>query len=409
MSKNIVYQFIENTFSLFAIKAIDLGIALWLIPFLIVKVGLINYGIYAFAMALVLFFMNVLNYGFSLATVREIAKNKENPEKINQLFNEVFSVKIVLFSIEYSVFILLIFIFPIFWEFKTLYFFTSFLLIGELFSLRWFFLGMEKMKFEAFINLVKTIIYVLLVLIFVNEKADYIYIPLFEAIGMILITILLFVWVLKKHKIKLQFISIKKVFEYLKLNFSSFINSLLPSTFGNIIVFLVGVFGLPQQVSFMHVGLKITNAFSTVNAILTKVFYPMINRTKEIMFPSRILLLFIGAFLSLLLFFGSDYLILNWLSLEAVEEYQKTIVIVKILSPIPFLMGVISSYGIHGLLSHYKDTLFSIITGFSGLITIILGSFLIPIYPFFGGAITLLLGRVLYAGWSYYSFKNSDK
>ena len=316
MNKKTLYQFSENTISLVAIKAIDLGLTLWLIPFLILKVGIENYGIYAFAMALMVFFVNILNYGFSLSAVREIAKNKEDSLKLNQLFNEVISVKAVLFILEYVLFIGLIWIVPKFWEHKTIYFFTSFMLVGELFSLRWFFLGMEKMKFSAFINLGRTILYVGLVLFFVNTTSDYKYIPLLEAIGIILVGIIAFIWALKRYRLKLKFTSLKEVFMYLKLNFSSFVNSLLPSTFGTVIVFLVGVFGLPQHVSLIHIGLKITNAFSTVNAILTKVFYPMINRTKEIMLPSRILLLFMGVFLSLLLFFGSDYVITHWLTFE---------------------------------------------------------------------------------------------
>ena len=88
---------LENSISLFSLKAIDLALNLWLIPFLILKVGLYNYGLYAFAMALVLFFVNLLNYGFNLSTVRDLAKTKGNPQQLQSIFNEVFSVKLVLF------------------------------------------------------------------------------------------------------------------------------------------------------------------------------------------------------------------------------------------------------------------------------------------------------------------------
>jgi O-antigen/teichoic acid export membrane protein len=404
-NKKSSYQFIENTVSLFSIKAIDLGLTIWLIPFLIIKVGVENYGIYVFAMALVVFFVNVLNYGFSLATVRELAKNKEDSIKLNLIFNEVVSVKMVLFVVEYLIFLVLIAIFPKFWEFKQLYLFTSFILVTELFSLRWFFLGIEKVKYTAIINLLGTVGYVLLVLFFIEEKTDFIYIPLLESIGVLIVSIIAFVWVLKKYQLKLKFTSFEEVGSYLKLNFSSFINSLLPATFGNSIVFIVGVFGVPTHVSFMQIGLKITNAFSTLNAILTKVFYPMVNRKEAVMLPSRLVLLIIGIVLSLVLFFGCTILISNWLTFDSPKDYSKVIVIVKILSPIPLLMAVISSYGINGLLAYYKDGLYGRITIFSTLITIIFASLLIPIYAFYGAAFSLVLGRLIYAIWSYYSFK----
>ena len=404
MNKKAIYQFSENTISLAAIKAIDLGLTVWLIPFLIVKVGIVNYGMYAFAMALVLLFMNVLNYGFSLSTVREIAKNKENPIQLNKLVNEVLSVKIVLFLVEYFLFIVLIILFPSLWEHKIIYFFTSFFLIAELFSLRWFFLGMEKMKFAALMNVGSTFMYIVLVLFFIREPLHYIYIPLLEAIGITLIAVIAFVWVLKAHKIKLKWIGFKEVLKYLKLNFNSFINVLLPSTFGTIAVFLVGVFGMPTHVSFMQIGIKISNAFSTVNAILTKVFYPMVNKNSKTMLPARAVLLGVGFVLSVSLYVVSDYLIVHWLLLETREEYAIAIQIVQILSPIPFLMSVISSYGINGLLTFYKDTLYSKITLISTLITVVLIIVLQPIYPFWGGAIALLTGRFIYASWSFLAF-----
>jgi hypothetical protein len=60
--------------SLCTLKGIELALTLGLIPYLIVKVGvaIMNYA----AMAMILFFVNVLNYGFDLSTVRDLAANK---------------------------------------------------------------------------------------------------------------------------------------------------------------------------------------------------------------------------------------------------------------------------------------------------------------------------------------------
>ena len=79
-----------------------MALTIWLIPYLIFKVGLDNFGIYTFAMALILFLQNVLNYGFNLATVREIAKNKNDKVKLNQIFSEVISGKLFLLFFIFS-------------------------------------------------------------------------------------------------------------------------------------------------------------------------------------------------------------------------------------------------------------------------------------------------------------------
>ena len=396
---------LENSTSLFSLKAIDLALNLWLIPFLILKVGLYNYGLYAFAMALVLFFVNLLNYGFNLSTVRDLAKTKGNPQQLQTIFNEVFSVKLVLFLFLTALFLVLTFWIPKFSNYKTLYLMSSLLLLGDLFSLRWFFMGLEKMKFIALIHLVGTFIFVLLAFRFVHEAEDYYKIPLFEATGMFLTTLFSFAWVLKSYRFRLQLLPFKSVCRYLKENFSAFVNLLLPSTYGTGIVFLVGVFALPVHVSLMQIGVKFTGAFSTVNTVMTTVFYPLVNRNLNVMFSSRMVLMGLGFFLSLLMFLLSNFLISNWLQFEHQSQMLQTIQLVKLLSPIPFLVACISSYGWNGLLPLYQDKLYGKITAFASVVMILSAGILIPLHSYLGGACAFLLARMVHAGLSFYFFK----
>lgn len=396
--------------SLFAVKALDLILTLGLIPFLILRVGMINYGTYAFAMAIMLFFVNILNYGFDLSSVRALAINKDNSVEISKLFNEVISVKLFLIVIVYIIIFALFFFIPQLWENKRLFLYASLILIGDLFSLRWFFLGLEKMKFITVINFFSTLIYVLLVFVLVKQKTDFILIPLAEAIGVFLVSTSSFLWVLKQFKIKIQLLSIKEIVNYLKLNFSSFINLLLPSTTGIFVVFLVGVFGLPYDVTLMQIGVKFTSAFSTVNTILTTVFYPMVSREQRKMKVSRNVLLCVGFILSAVMFFASEFLISNWLKLSSPSDLSNIVKLIKILSPIPFLMGVISSFGVNGLLIYFKDMSFSIITIISTFTMLILASCLIPKFHFLGGAISFLGSRIVYAILLYLSCnRHNDK
>jgi len=149
LNKKSIYKFTENTLSLFSIKAIDLGLTLWLIPYLILKIGIDNYGIYALAMSLILFFQNVLNYGFELSTVREVSKNSQNSEVLSKIFSEVISVKIVLLLILYPILLVLVLFVPAFWAQKSLYFFASLILIGDLFSFTFypFFFSNNKLSY----------------------------------------------------------------------------------------------------------------------------------------------------------------------------------------------------------------------------------------------------------------------
>lgn len=409
MNNKKILFFSQNLISLFAVKGLELVLSLGLIPYLIIKIGIVNYGNYAFAMAMVMFFVNVLNYGFDLSMVRDLAKNKNNLLKVNELFNEVFSVKLFLLGVTFCVILVLVLFVPRFMEGRVIYLMTSSLLIGDLFSLRWFFLGMERMKFISIISFLSTFIYVVLVLVFIQQKTDFIWIPLTEAIGLFVVSGISFLWVLKQFKIKIKLLSLKQIKGYLKFHFYSYINLLLPSTAGLLIVFLVGLFGLPNNVAFIQIGVKFTSAFSTVNTILTTIFYPMVNREKKNRIPSRIALIGIGLCFSIIMYVVCGWLVKYWLKFENKIDFDNTITIIKCLSPIPFLMGIISSYGVNGLLVYYKDKLYSWITLGVTLFMIVLGYFLIPTFAKIGGAITFVSARALYALLCYSFFKMKIK
>ncbi|WP_139956322.1 oligosaccharide flippase family protein [Flavicella sediminum] len=395
---------LENTISLFSLKGIDLGLTIFLIPYLILKVGIDNYGHYVFVMSIVYFLLNILNYGFNLTAVRDLAKNKKNALKVNDIFNEVITVKLYLFIVIYSVFLVLIIFLPTTYELRSIYLVGSFLLISDLFSVRWLFLGVEKMKYITLINLSGGIIYVFLVINFINVEADFEKIPLCEAVGTGMVSIISFVWVVRKRKIRIRLISIDKVLIYLKTYFSSFISLLLPSTYGVISIFLAGFFCLPAQLSVFQMGLKFTSAFSTINSVLTNVFYPLINKKNELMAISRLVLIGLGGFLSLIMYFSSDFIIAFWLKKNSLTAVEELISVVKILSVTPLLMGVISSYGVNGLLAYFKDGILGKIVFISTLFMIVSSIWLIPIYGIYGGAISFILGRTIYGILASYMF-----
>ena len=402
-----IYQFFENVFSLFSVKSIDLAIAIWLIPYLIFKVGIVNYGLYAFALSTVLFIVNFTNFGFDLSAVRALAKEANDTKMVNKLFNEVFSVKLYLTGFFLVVFFLLILIVPAFSSYKLLFGFATFLVLGDLFSLRWFFLGVEKMKYIPTINLVAALIYVVLVLLFIKHPKDYTYIILFEGIGVLVAGIISFLYVLTAYKMKIQLLSFVAVGKYLYHNFSSFVNLLIPSVLSNSAVFFVGLFSIPSHVSIIQLSVKFSNAFSTINAILTKVFYPIVNRSKQLMKLSFLVLMSIGLFLSIAMFLSADIFIEPWLKIDNLELEQQVIFCIKLLSPTPLLMAIMSAYGVNGLLIYGKDKLVGLITLVSTIIGLIVGFILIPKYSYIGGVIFLLTIRGLYALVSMLFFKKN--
>ena len=97
-----------------------------------------------------------------------------------------------------------------------------------------------------------------------------------------------------------------------------------------------------------------------------------------------------------------------WISFDTQVETDIAILTIKYLSLVPFMMAVLSSYGINGLLVIGADNLYGKISGLSFVTMLILTYLIVPITPFYGGVIALLISRGLASLYTYlvFNFKN---
>jgi len=384
---------IENLISLSLFKVIDAIIPLIIIPYLIIVVGKENYGTYAFAYALVFYLLNIVQYGFSLSAVRLIALHRNNKKELNKIYSNVFTTQLYLAVAVLIILFLLIVSFDKFNKNASLYYFFSLIIVGELLSPIWFFLGMEKMRFITIINLISKSSFAIFTFLLIKEASDFIYISLYQSIGYIFSGIAAQIIIFKTFKIKLSLSPIIEVKKMLKDGSSAFLTLITPTLYSNTSIFLVGVFGLPQYVGYLEIGSKVSGAFGVLNNVLTHSLYPFVNRNKSVMKQLNYVFLTVGFILSLLMFFTSEFLITLWLNQPATE----IISVVKFLSPSPFLVSVISAYGVNGLMVNNKDKLYLRAVAIGSICGFIACLIFIPKYFYIGGAISIILARSIKA------------
>jgi hypothetical protein len=204
-----------------------------------------------------------------------------------------------------------------------IYLLASLLLIGDLFSLRWFFLGLERVYYSDYF--LSTLIYVGLVLVLFNKKWFYLD-STNRGCGYLLFRGLHF-WILKQFKIKIQLLSLERTIMYLKSHFYSYVNLLLPSA-GVLIVFFDGLFGFPNNVAFMRLGIKFTSAFQ-LSIQCWQLCFTMVNSEQKT--ESLLALPWVwGYILSVVMFVGSDYLIVHWLKFENKIDLDNTLAVILI-------------------------------------------------------------------------------
>ena len=109
------------------------------------------------------------------------------------------------------------------------------------------------------------------------------------------------------------------------------------------------------------------------------------------------------------MFVFSEFIIKNWMQFDTLEALKHSVMIVNILSPVPFLTAIIAGFGVNGLLVALKDALFSKITFASTLMMLLSAFILVPLFPVVGAAMAFLMGKVVYAALVYVYYGKSKR
>ena len=117
------------------------------LPYLVRVLGPEKYGLVNFATAFAAYFTIITDYGFNLSATQEISVNRENPNRISEIFSSVFTIKMLLFLFSSVIFSGIILFVPIFNENIILFVVTFFSVLGTALFPLWFYQGMERMKY----------------------------------------------------------------------------------------------------------------------------------------------------------------------------------------------------------------------------------------------------------------------
>lgn len=368
------------------------------LPYLVRVLGPEKYGLINFAAAFTGYFTILTDYGFNLSATQEISINREDKQKVSEIFSSVISIKILFFLLSSLIFLMIVSFIPLFNENMILFFVTFLGVLGTTMFPSWLYQGVERMKYILTINLSVRIIITILIFIVIKSESDYLKLAALNTIAQFSIGVVGILLTFKKLKIKYLFPNPELIKAQLKNGLSLFLSTVSINLYTTSNIFILGLFAPLNVVGYFSAADKIRMACQSILSPMSQSVFPYVNKMvsesyeRFINFNKKLfkIALIIGAAISILLFLFAEPIVNILLG----HEYQSSILVLKIIAWLPMFIFLSNVLGIQTMIPLNKQKSFALILFFAAVISLTLSFFLVPKYFEIGTSISVLATEI---------------
>jgi PST family polysaccharide transporter len=364
-------KIIENFSYLSIFQLLNLLIPLIVFPYLIRVLGGEKYGLIIYAQAVIGYFVILINFGFNITATKEVSIHKKNKKKLNKIISSVMIIKGILLLISFTIITLLVFLIPSLWEEKTLFYLTVWMCLYEFIFPIYYFQGIEEMKYITIITLISRLIFLCLIFLLIEDKSDYLLVPIINGTGAIIAGIISQIIIAKKGiKYFWQPLYVLK-FYFIK----SYVMALAYSSNAlksNLNIVLVKALFSYKEVAYFDLALKVSRVGTSFLELISVSVFPKMSREKNIFFLRKIIYLSLTLSVLYVLFVEvSAPLIISLIGGDEMLDSVPLLRVIVLFVPFQILGGLLgrNSLIVNG---YNKDVLYSMaISSFIYAITVL--------------------------------------
>lgn len=375
---------------------------LFTIPYLARVIGVEGFGKIAFAAAVVVWLKTISDWGFNYTATRDVALNKDDLNKVSEIFSNVLWARIILMLISLLLLIIAIATIPYFSDNKNILLISFLLVPGNIFFPEWFFQAMERMRFITILSVTSKIVFTVLVFMFIKEKSDFILQPLFTSLGFLVSGFFATYIIVYKWKVKIHSPDIKEIYKTIKGSTDVFINNIMPNLYNSFSVVLLGFYGGSVSNGLLDAGSKFVNISQQFLNVISRVFFPLLSRKINSHNLYAKINIYLSIFACISLFILSPFII----NFFYTDEFVGAITVLRIMSVSIVFSAIISTFGTNFMIVKGYEKDLRNITVFCSLAGFALAFPLIGLYGYIGAAVTITLTRVILGFSVMYKAKN---
>jgi polysaccharide transporter, PST family len=376
----------QNFFFISLYQGVNFIALIVFIPFLTKTIGVEKFGLVTVMQAICSFFYVLVDYGFSVTTVRKISVHRNDPEKLESIIKNTIGVKLLLLIIAFPLFLII----PVFFlkvQYNLNFVLLSFVaVIGQAAFPTWLCQGLEENKIAFYANLLSKFLLCLFIYLFIKNHEHYSYYLFFMGganfITGILLTLYIIRYILKFHlKFKLD---LNEIIIELNEGKEVFFSNLSISTYLSSNVLILSLFVSPYTIGLYGIAEKIMMLLRTLLSVFVMAIYPFVcklvyektfnkvfHQVLNITIPFNLTIFFLCG---LMAYFNT--FIASFFSYKDIIELS---IILRKVSFLPFLVSLNTIPNLI-ILAYNKEKVKSYILLFSTVMSFILSFILVPYF-----------------------------
>lgn len=352
---------VQNALSLYGVQFAGYIIPLVTIPYLARVLGAAGWGLVAFAQSFGSYVAVVGEYGFGFSATREVARHREDRERLTEILAGVLGAKTLLAGVGVAAAFLVLWLVPLFRQHPLLLWSAIFWALAQAFSMMWFFLGLERMRLFASLDMATKGLATIAIFLFVRRPGDEWRVLALQGAGFCL-SFVICSWLVYRD-LPFHLPTWHATWEAIHMGWTMFLfrGSVSLCTVGN--VFVLGLFVSPRLVGFYAGAEKISKAFLGLLSPINQTLYPrmshLVQHARER--AARIARVGVaimgggGAAMGVLVFFLAPQLVRVILG----TGYAPAVPVLRILALLPPLIGLSNLFGVQWMLPLGMDRQFN--------------------------------------------------
>lgn len=368
------------------------------LPYLVRVLGPEKYGLINFAAAFSAYFVIITDYGFNLSATQEISVNRNDKEKVSEIFSSVLTIKIILFFLSSGIFFLIVNMFELFSNDAGLYSIMFIGVVGIVLFPLWVYQGVEQMKYILIINVAIRSVTIVSIFLLVKVENDYLLLAVIYTITQVMTGITGLFFAIRKFDLRYLFPSKVQLLEQLKKGWNLFLSSIWINLYTTSNVFILGLFAPSSVVGYYSAADKVRIAFQGILSSMSQSVFPYVNKLlaesyqKFISFNRKLLKIsvIIGIIISSSLFLFAEPIVKIVLG----NEYSPSVIVLRIIAWLPLIIFLSNVFGIQTMLPLNYQKRFSQILFLAALINLMISFSIVPSYFEIGTAVSMLVTEI---------------